>query len=223
MARLNNAEAVHNWASYNEGRYTKKDRGGSNSIRYEGPILFSYRTPVARYWGDGKSGYVLFTNTKFGVTTTHHMNMAKRAVNGAKYPCFEVPHINQPNEQDNIDKLVNDVVEAERTAIKYYKNRSDYDTSVFDRNRTDHVNGLGKMPHWFAGAIANAYHRAETFSALAKVKPTFKLKSLERELEEVIKLRDEQWVIFMDPKAVARRERAAARREAKIALFGDRA
>ena len=74
---FSNDMAVHVWAQQKQS----DGRNSKGSITFEGPTLYSYRTPIATF-AKGTRGRkaVLLSQERYSVTTAHHISMAWRAI-----------------------------------------------------------------------------------------------------------------------------------------------
>lgn len=86
---FDNAQCAHVWAQQNQ------EHGRSNSMRFEGEVIYSYQTPIARIIpNDNVTGgrVVLVTSHKYSVTTSgKHMPAISRAVQHLTR--FDVPNL----------------------------------------------------------------------------------------------------------------------------------
>jgi hypothetical protein len=186
-----NAQVAMRWALHNEGRLSFPNCR-SASMRYIGPILYSYHTPIAVYHAD----YVLVTSLKYSITTANHIRMARRFAAG--FEVFEVPYVEGTYHDGNADHLHNLLLEKADGWVKWFKNRAN-NTHMHD-------------------AIAGAHTTLSDYIKRTGAKTAMPVLPLEEVIDDMVRRRDAKWDKFMDPKAVMRRERAAARRDAKRAL-----
>jgi hypothetical protein len=195
---LTNSDVVMRWAHHNEdGRY--KTSGRSKSLSYNGPVLYSYNTPIARYYKD----FVLVTTHKYGVTTAHHITIGARMT---AYPTFYVPNLDDRHD-DNADHLHGVLLDEVSRMIRYFKNRSEHmDDGV---------------PHYMYDGIKNNHATVMDYVKRTKAKLHLEVPPLDDLLAFVTDERNKRWGKYMDPKEVAKRERAKARNMAKLALLGE--
>jgi hypothetical protein len=188
---ISNDTAARRWALHNEKKEKKTDGRGS-TVSYDGPVLYSYRTAIARYHDKA----VLVSSHNYGPTTSHHAVMARRF---AGLPVFTVPDISGSKHQENIEHLRTELTDTMDRAVRYYKNRDGWES-------------------WLMHSITAAHEHVMDYCKAFAVKPAVKVKPLDTILREVVADRDAKWAAWIDPKAIEKRERAAARREAKQAL-----
>jgi hypothetical protein len=194
---------IFRWVQHNEGSGEisgARNKGylSSRSMSYQGPSLYSYRKMIARYYGT----FVLFDKGHYSMTTQRHMNMARRQVS---YPYFEVPHVSpgyslgrDDMHRENLAYLVQKVTDAAMHRVSsWHQNPHDGDaiSEVTER-------------HGFAVHYANETGMSsEDIPSLAII------------IGNMLAARKLKKDKFYDPKAVARRERQAARRAAETALL----
>ena len=90
MPRLTVPGLVAAWAAHNEGGHEGKNDYSRGGVSYEGPTLYSYRMPIARYY---KNSFILISNTSPSITTARHISLVHRWANWMK---FRVPYIVSP-------------------------------------------------------------------------------------------------------------------------------
>lgn len=91
---FDNRQLAHVWAQQTQSI------GHSNSMSFEGPTLYSYRTPIARIYADTcpdrfnvQGRVVLVTSDRYSTTTScKHMPVMYRALRGGE-TYFCVPHV----------------------------------------------------------------------------------------------------------------------------------
>lgn len=76
---FNNSQCAHVWAQQSQ------PSGRSNSTRFDGPVYYSYQTPIARIYmprpdGLADGGIVLISADTYSPTTAQHINEVKSAV-----------------------------------------------------------------------------------------------------------------------------------------------
>jgi len=210
-------EVAKRWRDYNEegGKHWHSKTG---YLEFEYQVIRSYRTPIACYHMPRVSGkgfvliYSVHLNSPWG-TFAHHVGTAARTVTWEK---FYVPNIGtlggmaSPSALKdahalNIKWMLESIESMASAGIKQFKQRG-YD-------------GYGSMPQitsWIMQKLADIENYMAATGAeheLPEPHDIFKRMADERE---------KLWVKWIDPKAVARRERAHARREAIKALnLGD--
>jgi hypothetical protein len=196
---ISNGEVARRWAAHNEGTAPsrRRDHASSKSMKFQGPVLYSYRSAIARYY----DGYALVTTQHWGVTTTHHKSIAVRHCNR---PVFYVPNLVHDSDElklANADALHDELKSDMCRAIKRYKVR--YEN------------------YWGRDSIVRSHQTLMSYMALTGATTTTPVPPLEEILADVDAKRDAQWAKWTDPKAVEKRERATARRHAKLALLGE--
>lgn len=67
---------IASWAAHNENGVARGYRK-ARSISFDGPTLYSFATPVARYYRFGSRLMVLMLSDKFSPTTGQHMKAAR--------------------------------------------------------------------------------------------------------------------------------------------------
>jgi uncharacterized protein YeaO (DUF488 family) len=118
MARYNNKQLAHVWAQQ-DPKYASGSNS-SGSFRFEGKILLSYSTVIARFVDfKGKSCFI--TNQQYSVTTATQLGMARRAVSGV--PVFHLWDVSnqKPNHKANLEEYNRDI---DRLAQKLRRARS---------------------------------------------------------------------------------------------------
>lgn len=86
---FNNDMVAHVWAQRNQ----ENGRTSNHNYSFQGPILFSYRTPIALFCkGTRDRDIALISSERYSVSTARHISLARRALHGVKV--FEVPHLN---------------------------------------------------------------------------------------------------------------------------------
>ena len=74
---------------------------------------------------------------------------------------------------------------------------------------------------YLADRIYDAHAKLLHYCKLTKAKTSCRIERVEAMIDEANRLRDGKWLAYMEPKAVERRERVAARKLAKEALIGE--
>ena len=184
------------WAKYNErgeGRGHKR----SKRVSFDGAYFYSYYTMVACYHtGVGGRKYVTVSSGKWSKSTSQHQSHAAWAAN---VPVFWVPHISSGMQDDNMDCLVRDFLADVATAKAAWKGNSwSYSDERVESTLRDKWDKLARYKH-ITGASVD-------------------LPNFQQILIEVDTHRQRARAEFYAPKAVERRERTKARREAKKAL-----
>lgn len=81
-------QVTHLWANQSQDWA----RNSSGSVSFQGPVLFSYRSEIARIVPGAHGNVALITTEKWGPTTAKHKSWAWRATGyGETMPTFEVP------------------------------------------------------------------------------------------------------------------------------------
>jgi hypothetical protein len=214
------ADIVTLWRGYNELGINAPNHGKSGYLEFDKQVLKSYRTPIACYhpprFASNKNGYVLLLNqaenTPWG-TMSNHLGKASRAVTWEK---LRVPHVGTAWGLPGSSALAG----AHEGNGKWFVDRlhtlADGCIKQF-RVRDDHEWGsMSKVMQW----IAHSYSEIERYMAVTGAE--IELPPLDEIISRVAEEREKLWVKWLDPKAVVRRERAAARKAAILALnLGD--
>jgi len=198
---LTNDDVIARWVEHNEDQTYRRNMVGSGSITFNDRVLYSYRTPIARY-NKGKQ-YVLFAVNRWGVTTQRHINTARRYV---EYVNFVVP-----------DVMDDDITGNHEYLLQQLLHRINYATKAFKHRESE---GAG-IPYYLRDPIVAAHHDYCKYVHLALDITEPGVDPLMKVIEQVTEAREKKWTAFNDPKAVEKRERAAARRMAQQALLGE--
>jgi hypothetical protein len=194
-------EVAYRWALHNEQRKMNtgkapKCRGRYGNTSYEGRDYFSYSTRVAAYH-EGKHGlYVVFATKHWSLTTNRHIKHAKYWID---VPIFEVPCLSG-TEVDinlNVEYLCRQLRVFQIDAIEKWKTWAYSDANVTHK-------------------LLQLYMTLMNYCAVTGV--AHDMPPLEEMQEHIFAERNRRKNIFHDPKAVAKRERARARRLAN-AIF----
>lgn len=189
------------WAAYNEkgvGRGSKR----SARVSFEGRVIYSYSTAIACYHTSASGEkYVLMSSNHWSRSTSSHMS---HAGGSARVPVFRVRHIGLHGEGGdmhnlNLEILIAGFMEAVAQAENAWKG-SNWWTS--DDNWHD----------WLGGRHSPLVEYKRLTGA------TLELPDLHRTIGQVDAERQRRRAEFFAPKAVERRERQKARREAMKAL-----
>ena len=62
------------------------------ALRFAGPLLFSYATPIAQLLPPSEGGGVQVITTKYSVTTSKHCGMVRRLFPGNYFTVLDLPH-----------------------------------------------------------------------------------------------------------------------------------
>lgn len=86
---FDNWQAAHVWAQQEQ----EQGRSHNGNLWFQGPTIYSYRTPIARVYRPWGGAVVLLTSESFSVTTTgKHMVAVRRAIGHYGWPIV-VPYI----------------------------------------------------------------------------------------------------------------------------------
>ena len=206
------AECIQNWIELNEKgqrgmkKIRARDDGAKGSVSYDNDVLYSYRTPIARYFHEGK--FVLLSSRDYSVTTSKHRSMARRWI---EWRLFSVPYISsyggwasdRPSDwhAENVAHFKKRMAEVSEQAIRQYR-------SVYQ--------------DWWRDQITDLHRDMTDYMRLNKlgragVKP---LAGLINHVQHERNVKRDQ---FNSPQEVTRRERAAARALAREAFnLGDK-
>jgi len=195
---MSNHNVATRWVGHNTGRAGKhRDHAQGSSMHFQGPCIYSYRTAIGRFYDK----YVLLRLNAWGVTTARHINIAAGRAYGVK-PVFHVPSIGfneEINHKENVEYLQRELRNDQTLAVRHFKNSSD-----------------GSMPYWESDRVRRTYGELAHYCQLNSL--PMEVDTLDDILASINELRHAKWLSYHDPKAVAKRERAQARRQAKIAL-----
>lgn len=87
---LNISMVAHLWAHQSQPHA----RNGSNSFSFDGPVIYSYSTPIAMIHETRRGRVVLVTSERYSTTTSsQHMPEVRRAYRGVIAKTFSVPHV----------------------------------------------------------------------------------------------------------------------------------
>jgi hypothetical protein len=189
------ADVIERWAEHNEGvRTTRKGRLTSTSVVFDGPVLFSYRMPIAQYHGN----MVLFVAGRLRPTNAKHRNWAWHK---PTLPNFEVPYIHGNHDRNFLFLLDKLTLAKELYAKRYLRRPESWD---YEGMRNE---------------IVGCHTNCVEYQQCTKVEGT--VPDLDALMKEADDRREAKWAVYNDPVKVRQRERSAARREAKAALFNE--
>jgi hypothetical protein len=202
MAHTNEMTA-HIWAQQEKG----SGRSNNGNLSFEGPVLYSYTTPIARFTTDAKGRpAVLITSHTYSKTTScKHMPALWRAIDygrGRFSPAFRVPRLGQSQfggahalnlNDDHKPNLAYLIAQYHETVAKASRARTYYQAGLLDY--------LEKL-------AARAVDYAKAFKLKA---PKF---APEADFAKVEALRAARDAKNATPAAIAKRARAVAAREA---------
>lgn len=200
-----NDQTAHIWAQQRK----ESAKSSNGNLHFEGPTLYSYSTPIARFILDAKGKRVtLITSQTYSVTTSgKHMPAARRATDygrGEFAPCFTVPNLGS-------------------TGF--------YGYCAAELSPADHTANLAHLVALYTGTIERAKNvrdlsdyqltaiapLAETVAAYAKA---FKLKTPKLDpagdAEQILAHRAERDAKRNTPAAIAKRAKAAEYRAAAL-------
>lgn len=198
-----NSQTAHIWAQ----QVKESAKSSNGNLSFEGTVLYSYTTPIARFVPGAKGKRVtLITSRSYSVTTSgKHMPAANRAVDygrGEFSPCFHVPNLGSTGFYHSRAAELTPADHAENLA--YLAGRYSELVSKALRVRADY--------HGVPGSLAEY---AETAIAYAK---TFKLKAPkfapEKDAAEIAQKRADRDARNATPAAIAKRAKAAEYRAA---------
>jgi hypothetical protein len=201
------ADVIQAWREYNEEDCTGKNAASAGSVSFNRQVLYSYHMPIACYHLSPiayRDGFVLVSSRSPSITTSRHISNARRESAWRK---FSVPDIGVIGgypmgslttiHDANIAFMLGRMDATAKQAIGCYKQRD-------------------SSNQWLINSIADQHANLAEYVYLAAA--GVELPDLDDILRGVHEERERLWVQWSDPKAVARRERAAARREAIKAL-----
>jgi hypothetical protein len=206
------------WRNYNELDLDKPNYRRSGHLEFSRQVLVSYNIPIACYhqprWG--KSRYVLILSEPVNSpwnTVVRHKNIALRTVNCTRFLVPSVgasgryasPSALEQAHADNLKwfaKAINGLADA---AIKEFRHHPD----------EGQWGSLSRVQNW----VLDKYSEAGRYMDITGAE--FELPPRDKVMQRIAEERERLWVQWSDPKAVARRERALARREAVKALIGE--
>jgi hypothetical protein len=188
-------EVAARWAAHNEQRAfgTRKPRaqGRYGNASYEGRKLYSYSANIATYLEGMGSSYVVFTPKHWSLTTNRHVKDAMFCVG---VPKFVVPCLGNSEDEikTNVEYLTNELREYQTNAIEKWSSWRYGDVNV------EH-------------ALLQLWLTLENYCKLTGGEHHH-LESLAEVQAFVDEERQRRKDIFYNPKSVAKRERARARR-----------
>lgn len=112
MSIENLSSVAHYWANQTQD----EARTGNNSFSFNGPVLTSYSTPIARIIPESRC--TLITNEGYSVTTSRHLSEARQALSGLS---FEVPDIGDIRYKMKGDKQISYLDVDHAANLKYLK------------------------------------------------------------------------------------------------------
>jgi hypothetical protein len=191
------------WAAHNEGREypayegrKPRSHGYNTNVGYGDACFISYSTVVAEYHAMPRGKVVLITTAKWSNTTQRHIASARRHVT---VPIFYVPEHQHPLHVRNIDYMRQAVHEAAADYVKRWKAQW----------------GAASEGTWRYQLRATAERFNQYVKAMDIDEPAFRVEELIGEVEQA---RGVKRAAYEDPKAVAKRKRARARKLAAAAL-----
>jgi len=111
----NHMEVCHFWANRVQGS------GQANNMRFEGDLLYSYSTPIAKHLSPTVT---LFDSTSFSNSTSKHQRYARRASHAQTklyLPCRDKRYRSdlQPYSREGMEREINELLEKAARATKY--------------------------------------------------------------------------------------------------------
>lgn len=178
------------WAAFNEGRNTR-DRKTGKRVSFFRSELFSYTTCVARYQtAESGDKYVIATNRRYSMSTSSHIS---NCVGNCTVPVF----------------YTYDIWAADNVILAAL-------VGSFNNAVIDAVKGWKKVWWDWSYYLCHQYREIAEFCRLTGQEHG--LLPINEITASVQMDREEKQAAFEDPKAVAKRERDYARRQAKLAL-----
>ena len=194
-----NHMVAHIWAQQNQAQ----GRSHNGNFHFDGPTLFSYRTPIANFVTGAKGErVVLISSNSYSMTTaTRHMGPAWRAIDyGRSTIAFKVPHIGAwggrtrhggaPMDAQNVDYLASEYDGEKATMLRAR-------TSPYGSPSERLTEAAAKYEAYCAVFALERRHKFTPAADGALI------------LERFERLAAKQ----NDPKEIARQEKAAARRD----------
>lgn len=203
-----NWDVARRWIQFNAGtlapRVRNKDHLASNTMSYHGQAIFTYRTLLARWY----DGYVLVIDGKWSNSTSRHRRILEQTLARNHVTYFRVPMLapelvgavytgNDMHFNNACHLLANLELEAKRL-VRQFKDSK------------------GETPYWMADSLTQSH--AQVLAYKEKTGVEIDVPDISTVVNSVMRARIEKWLAYNDPKAVEKRERAAARRLAKQAL-----
>ena len=205
MAHWTNEKVVAAWVDRNQ-RGMKGDHGHTDNISFTGRVLSSFGCPIACFHtGPTSRMYVLFSKEterrKSGWRISNHGTLAYSNVG---VPKFRVTDININDEiaihENNLLQMYADFKQHEDDCIRHFRVEE------------------GRMPIGYKAELTNMHADIRHYIDVAGIDSC--PPSLETRLDHVQYQRMKRWDNWMEPRKVAKRERAAARKLAKEMLLG---
>lgn len=111
----NHMEVCHFWAN------RVQESGRANSMRFEGDLLYSYSTPIAKHLSESVT---LFDSSSFSVSTSKHQSYARRASHAQTelyLPCRDKRYRSdlQPYYRERMEVEISELLEKAARATKY--------------------------------------------------------------------------------------------------------
>lgn len=194
---VSTAMVAHVWVQ----RTQHEARNGKGTFWFRGNTLYSYEQPIAMMHETPQGTVVLETSETFSVTTSSHSSKLWRALDGRDYiERFRVPVIDPDcveHHQTNMEHLWSDIRSYAARCAKPHVEIWDAGSSADERRSSIRREWLEQS------------NVVEDYAAAFEVDPvSFDIDAAQREI-------DEAFARYNDPKRVANREKAKAKRELK--------
>lgn len=196
------------WVAHNTGEYPRDQREKGN-VRYHAGILYSRSTPVARFHtmpGTAGRKYVLAQSKSYSPSTSRQIGRCTSPCHHAGVPVFHVPNIgaqggwsNEPGlstpelHAANFAHMLAEYKEWIEKIVRRWQSNSGYTWGIDHLNRLHH-----HMVHY------------ATVTGTSSVT----LLPLDQTTADIYRRMAARFTAYNDPKAVAKRERAYARKMA---------
>jgi hypothetical protein len=195
-------EVIDRWVAFNEKGKGKGQRQSGGAVHYDNQILWSYRTPIAKYAKD----HVLVSSHSYSPSTNRHVRWAQARVN---WPCYVVPYVGASGGMSPMTPE-----HPELHNLYYLEAKLTRESDDFTARYRQTWPGLDTH---FTETFTTLYTDAKAYAVTIGLKS--KLAPLDELIADAVATHNRKRAAFYDPAAVARRERDAARRLAKKALF----
>jgi len=202
MPHMSIEKVVSAWVDHNQ-RGKKLDHAHTDNIGFTRRILRSYGTPIACYHtGPTHRIFALFREFEMRGQAAHrHASMAYFKVG---VPRIRVANVNIEDSmkvhEDNLVQMYADFSTKEENCVRSFRV------------------GEGQLTDGWRSMLANAHEEIADYVRVAGIDAC--PPELEGRMEHVLYERMKRWDAWMEPKMVARRERAAARKLAHDLLLG---
>jgi hypothetical protein len=212
---FNNDMVAHVWAQQEQ----KEGRSPGGSFSFEGAVLFSYATPIARFVDTPNGRAVLVTSQKYSATTSSkHLPSAWRALGyGETFgdaAVFPVPYV-QPKSFYGHNPWGKLNAETHVANLAHLAARYNEEVSYFTRARDSGHHAVASLAETLCKRDAAAQRYARLFGL------THTPRDAHADAAAAAATREARIAKSSTPAAIAKREAAARAREAKLARLAE--